>query len=200
MPLRIVLGAAVFRKVGLTETFRLTSVLLIIAILMLALEYRNMEARQRTYYECKASGVNINGCDHQIGQKWRGERNFWMVGFNLLCWLMVDRLSERIKMEEAYTGGDHAPRSSPPRSVMCLPLFHFQPSVATSVVQALTLPLFCADQLSLPRISSSASSPASTLITPPRLPRRLPRRRPRRPSKGGLVSLLHRGDHLNYIS
>lgn len=25
------------------------------------------------------------------------------MGFNFLCWLMVDRLSERIKMEENYS-------------------------------------------------------------------------------------------------
>ena len=92
------------RTIGLTESFRLTTMFLIGAIIMLALEYRNMEARQRGYYECKDRGISMHGCNDEVGVKWRAERNFWMVGFNLLCWLMVDRLSERIKMEETYQG------------------------------------------------------------------------------------------------
>merc|ERR1711865_225037 len=91
------------RKVGLTSTFKLTTVMLIVGFIMLAMEYISTRPKTSEYYKCKEQGTSITSCDHQLGQKWRAERNLWLVGFNLLCWVMVDRLAERIKMEEDYS-------------------------------------------------------------------------------------------------
>ena len=49
------------------------------------------------------NGHSFTNCGQEQGLKWRAERNFWIMGFNFLCWLMVDRLAERIKVEEMYS-------------------------------------------------------------------------------------------------
>lgn len=92
------------RKIGLTQDFRFTTILLIFATLLMAIEFRSMLARQNDHFSCKETGVSLNACDHTLGQKWRGERNFYMVTLHFLCWLMVDRLSHNAKQEEAYVG------------------------------------------------------------------------------------------------
>merc|ERR1711998_586472 len=91
------------RKIGLTESFRFTTILIMLAAVMLALEFSNQTNKNKSYYRCKQTGHSADNCTSLLGQKWRAERNFWLVGFNFLCWLMVDRLAERIKVEETYS-------------------------------------------------------------------------------------------------
>merc|ERR1712028_253398 len=90
-------------KIGLTEKIRFTTFLLLITGAAALTEFMFMQSRNKAFVECKAHGATFNNCETQRGLKWRAERNFWILLFNALCWLLVDRLSREIKKEETYS-------------------------------------------------------------------------------------------------
>merc|ERR1712216_107572 len=90
------------RKLRMTENFRFTTVLVLLSTISFAVEYINQTGANKNYRECKLGGHSPDNCRDLMAKKLRAERNFWCVGFNFLCCLMVDRLSERLKVEENY--------------------------------------------------------------------------------------------------
>ena len=66
---------------NVTETYRITWVLMVISGIMCAFEYVSMNQKKNAFIQCKEMGRSVNNCHEQLGQKWRAERNNWMVCF-----------------------------------------------------------------------------------------------------------------------
>merc|ERR1711907_99306 len=90
------------RKIRLTQRFKFTSVLMVLAFIAAATEYLSMSSKQNNYKECKAKGMAQDNCNALLGQKWRAERNFWLMSFNFFAWFIVDILSKQTQQEEYY--------------------------------------------------------------------------------------------------
>merc|ERR1711939_506474 len=92
------------RTIRLTERFRFTGVLMCLALIAAGTEYLSMQSKQNSYLDCKAKGTSTDNCQSYLAQKWRGERNFWLMAFNFFSWFIVDILSKQAKTEEDFHG------------------------------------------------------------------------------------------------
>merc|ERR1711907_503236 len=103
------------RKVRLTKRFKFTTIITIMCLFAVAGEYFNMAHKQQGYIACKTAGRAIDNCQSQLGAKWRGERNFWLMAFNLFAWFIVGILSNDAAKEEEYSeflSGEGSPHQS----------------------------------------------------------------------------------------
>merc|ERR1711907_458827 len=65
-----------------------TTILALLSFLLVFLEYFNVSARQSSYILCKQRG-SLTNCMEEKAEKWRAERNFWLMAFHFFAWLCV---------------------------------------------------------------------------------------------------------------
>jgi len=95
-----VLNAAA-KKVGLPKNLKFSTFVVVLSALMFVMEFLDMNAKEKAYLQCKSQAVqSMDNCAHYRAQKWRSERNFYMVALHLFLEGLVHLLAVKAENDQ----------------------------------------------------------------------------------------------------